>query len=62
MPFKLLTQVMLLRVKHVALLGFNGLLWDDQAGGGATQAGRGNDDSSAGDGRTNEKTEGRELQ
>lgn len=53
---------MLLRVEDVALLGFNCLLWDDQAGGGAAQAGRGNDDSSAGDGRTNEKTEGRELQ
>lgn len=31
------------------------------AGGGASQARRGDDDTSAGDGRTNEKTEGREL-
>lgn len=45
----------------VTLLGFNSLLWGDQAGGGASQARRGDDDTSAGDGRTNEKTEGREL-
>lgn len=62
MPFKLLMQVMFMRsVVHVTVLRFNSLLWDDQAGGGASQAGRGNDDTSAGDGRTNEKTEGREL-
>lgn len=48
--------------ERVPLLGFNSLLWGDQAGGGASQAGRGDDDTPAGDGRTNEKTEGRELQ
>ena len=60
-PFNLLAQVLLMRGVERVTLRFNSLLWDDQAGGGASQARRGNDDTSAGDGRTNEKTEGREL-
>jgi len=43
------------------LLWFNNLLWVDQAGGGASQTGGGNDDPSARNGRTDEKAEGREL-
>lgn len=45
----------------VLLPWFNNLLWVDQAGGGASQTGGGNDDPSARDGRTDEKAEGREL-
>lgn len=52
---------MLVWAECAPLLGFNDLLWGDQAGGGAPPAGGGDDDPSAGDGGADEKTEGREL-
>lgn len=52
---------MVVCVQCAPLPGFNSLLWGDQAGGGASPAGGGDDDPSAGDGRADEKTEGREL-
>lgn len=51
---------MLVCVQCTPLLVFN-ICFDDQAGGGASPAGGGDDDPSAGDGRADEKTEGREL-